>query len=56
MVLPQDPAELLLGIFTVNYIFAILFIVARNWKQLSISGRRNKENVVHLLSGILLSY
>jgi hypothetical protein len=65
--LSQDPAVPLLGIYPKDaspnhgntcstMLIAALFIIARNWKQLRCHSRMDKENMVHLHSGILFSY
>jgi hypothetical protein len=69
MVLPEDPAIPLLGIYTEDVptcnkdtcstmFIAALFIIARSWKktQMSLNRRMNTENEVHLHNGVLLSY
>jgi hypothetical protein len=64
IVLPEDPAILLLGIYpedvptgkndTCSTMFiAALFTIARSWKE---PRCMDTENVVHLHNGILLSY
>ena len=64
--LPYDPAIPLLGIHTKEtrserdtstpMFIAALFIIARTWKHLPISRRMDKEAVVHIHHGILLSH
>ena len=66
--LPYDPAIPLLGIHTEEarserdtctpMFITALFIIARTWKQpsLPISRRMDKEAVVHIRLGILLSH
>jgi hypothetical protein len=65
VLLPEDPAIPLLGIYpedaptcnndTCSTMFiAALFIVARSWKELNRG--MDTENVLHLHTGVLLSY
>jgi hypothetical protein len=67
IVLLKDPAIPLLGIYpkdgpTYNkdtcyaMFIAALFIVARSWKEPRCLSKTDTENVVHLHSGVLLSY
>ena len=68
MILPEDPAIPLLGIYsedspacnkdTCSTIFiAALFIIARSWKriQISLSGGMDTENVLYIHNGVLFS-
>ena len=64
--LPYDPAIPLLGIHTEEtrierhtctpMFIAALFIIARMWKQMSISRQMDKNAVVLIHSGALLSH
>ena len=69
MVLPENPAILLLGIYprdvppyhkdTCSTMFiAALFVIAKKLEttQMSLNKGMDTENVVHLQNGVLLSY
>ena len=68
MSIPQDPAIPLLGIYPKEahsynkdiwsmMFIAAVFVIARNWKQpkMPLNGGMDRENVVHLDNGVLLS-
>ena len=64
--LPYDPAIPLLGIHTEEtrtkrdmctpMFIAVLFIIARTWKQPRCPSAIDKKGVVHIHNGILFSY
>ena len=63
--LPYNPAVSLLGIYQDKTVIlrdiytpvfvAALFTIGKTWKQLNAHQQGNKENVVHIYNGILLS-
>jgi hypothetical protein len=67
IVIPEDPALPLLGIYpkdvptynkdTYSTMFiAVLFIIARSWKESRCPSTVDTENVLHLHNGALLRY